>query len=152
LRRAFDYAFYDWTREMSKTKRILTWIGILDPGYAVYAVITHSLIWPLIWPKGIVIYPVTSLLYLLGNSIMNGILTSEFVRKTQLESDQIAAQRIQQTLVPRKVKELPGYKVETFYKPFRNVGGDYFDVIRTYLINGWHPIWTHSRTYFPNWA
>jgi sigma-B regulation protein RsbU (phosphoserine phosphatase) len=24
---------------------------------------------------------------------------------------------------------LPGYKVETFYKPFREVGGDYFDVI-----------------------
>jgi hypothetical protein len=23
---------------------------------------------------------------------------------------------------------------------------------RTYLINGWHPIWGYSRTYFPNWA
>jgi len=22
----------------------------------------------------------------------------------------------------------------------------------TYLINGWHPIWTHSRTYFSNWG
>src|SRR5712692_3885771 len=22
----------------------------------------------------------------------------------------------------------------------------------TYLINGRHPIWAHSRTYFPNWA
>lgn len=60
---------------------------------------------------------------------MNGMLTSEFVRKTQLESDQIAAQQIQQTLHPEKLEELRGYEVETFYKPFRDVGGDYFDVI-----------------------
>jgi hypothetical protein len=25
------------------------------------------------------------------------------------------------------------------------------DELRTYLINGWHPICTHSPTYFPNW-
>ena len=60
---------------------------------------------------------------------MNGMLTSEFVRKTQLEADQIAARQIQQTLQPGKLDELPGYELETFYKPFREVGGDYFDVI-----------------------
>jgi sigma-B regulation protein RsbU (phosphoserine phosphatase) len=60
---------------------------------------------------------------------MNGMLTSELVRKTQLESDQIAARQIQQTLTPTRVDEFPGYKVETFYKPLRDVGGDYFDVI-----------------------
>jgi sigma-B regulation protein RsbU (phosphoserine phosphatase) len=27
------------------------------------------------------------------------------------------------------LEEVQGYDVETFYKPFRNVGGDYFDVI-----------------------
>jgi serine phosphatase RsbU (regulator of sigma subunit) len=69
------------------------------------------------------------LLYLLGSSLLNGMLTSEFVRKTQLESDQIAAQQIQQTLIPEKVEQVGGYDVETFYKPFRDVGGDYFDMI-----------------------
>jgi len=32
-------------------------------------------------------------------------------------------------LQPGKLDELPGYEVETFYQPFREVGGDYFDVI-----------------------
>ena len=57
------------------------------------------------------------------------MLTSEFVRKTQLETDQMAARQIQQTLQPGKLEELPGYELETFYKPLREVGGDYFDVI-----------------------
>jgi sigma-B regulation protein RsbU (phosphoserine phosphatase) len=73
-----------------------------------------------------------------GYFVMNGMLTSEFVRKTQLESDQIAARQIQQTLHPQKLDELPGYKVETLYKPFRDVGGDYFDVIEL----------PHNRTLF----
>jgi len=67
--------------------------------------------------------------YLIGSAVMNGMLTSEFVRKTQLESDQARARQIQQALIPQKVDELPGYEVETFYQPFRDVGGDYFDVI-----------------------
>src|ERR1700742_230162 len=89
FRRAFDYAFYDWTREMPKGKRIITWAGIIIQGYAVYAGITHSLIWPVMWPRERVVYPIVWLLYLLGSVIMNGMLTSEFIRKTQLEADQI---------------------------------------------------------------
>jgi len=114
---------------MPKSKRVITWVGLLIQGYALYAGITHSLVWPLIWPKGPVLYPIVWLLYLLGSCIMNGMLTSEFVRKTQFESDQVAAQQIQQTLIPQKLEKLPGYDVETFYKPFQNVGGDYFDMI-----------------------
>jgi sigma-B regulation protein RsbU (phosphoserine phosphatase) len=69
------------------------------------------------------------LLYVLGAGLLNGMLTLEFVRKTQLEADQIAARQIQQMLIPLKLPGLPGYEVETFYKPFREVGGDYFDVV-----------------------
>lgn len=129
FRRVFQYAFYDWTREMPKSKRLITWAGILIQGYAIYAGLTRSLIWPLMWPKPLFLYPAALLLYYLGYALMNAMLTSEFVRKTQLESDQIAAQQIQRTLQPEKLDELPGYQVETFYKPFRDVGGDYFDVI-----------------------
>jgi sigma-B regulation protein RsbU (phosphoserine phosphatase) len=56
------------------------------------------------------------------------MLTWELKRKTQLESDQIAARQIQQTLQPGNIEPLRGYEVETFYQPFRDVGGDYFDV------------------------
>ena len=68
-------------------------------------------------------------LYYVGRWLQNGLLSSEFVRKTQLEADQIAARDIQQTLQPGKLEQLPGYELEAFYKPFREVGGDYFDVI-----------------------
>jgi len=87
-----------------------------------------------LWPglscgPGAYLYLSVWLLYVVGYRLMNGMLTSEFVRKTQLEADQIAARQIQETLHPGKLDELPGYEVETFYKPLREVGGDYFDVI-----------------------
>jgi serine phosphatase RsbU (regulator of sigma subunit) len=83
----------------------------------------------LVLPKGLPGYLSALLLYMVSWYVVNGMLTSEFVRKTQLEADQIAAQQIQQTLHPQKLEALPGYKVETLYRPFRDVGGDYFDVI-----------------------
>ena len=68
-------------------------------------------------------------IYVAGLLLMNGLLTSEFVRKTQLEADQIAAEQIQKTLHPQKLEEFPGYQLELFYQPLRGVGGDYFDII-----------------------
>jgi serine phosphatase RsbU (regulator of sigma subunit) len=129
VRRVLHYAFYDWTREMPRPKRVVAWVGYLLQGYAVYALWTRSLVWPLTGPKGILFYALVALLYAIGAGLMNWMLTSEFARKTQLEADQIAARQIQQTLQPTKLDRLPGYDVETFYEPFRDVGGDYFDVI-----------------------
>ena len=129
IRRMRQYAFYDWTREMPRSKRLITWAGLLIQGYAIYSLWMRSLIWPVMWPKGMLLYGSVWALYVSGVGLMNGMLTSEFVRKTELEADQIAARQIQQTLQPGKLEELPGYEVETFYKPLREVGGDYFDVI-----------------------
>jgi len=129
LSRALQYAFYDWTRGMPRSKRVATWAGILMQGYAIFSLWTRSLVWPMMWPQGTLLYGSVFLLYVAGGGLMNAMLTSEFFRKTQLEADQIAARQIQQTLQPGKLTELPGYGVETFYKPFRAVGGDYFDVI-----------------------
>lgn len=57
------------------------------------------------------------------------MLTWEFLRKAQLEPDEIAAQQIQRTLQPERIAQVSGYLLESFYKPFREVGGDYFDVV-----------------------
>lgn len=124
------YTFYDWTREMPPSKRFFTWVGILLMGYAIYSGFVRSFIWPLKWPhNGLLLFFYVWLLYVLGGAILNAMLTSEFERKTQLEADQIAARHIQQTLHPEKLEQLPGYAMEVFYKPFRAVSGDYFDVI-----------------------
>jgi serine phosphatase RsbU (regulator of sigma subunit) len=129
IRRALHCALYDWTREMPRSRRLITWGGILVQGFAIYAGFTRTLVWPLIWPKSGWLFADVFLIYFLGYMLMNGMLTSEFARKTQLESDLIAARKIQQTLIPQDLQTLPGYTVEAFYKPFREVGGDYFDVI-----------------------
>jgi serine phosphatase RsbU (regulator of sigma subunit) len=122
--------FSSWIREMPRSKRIVTWVGYLLQGYAIYCLWTRSLAWPLIWPKNqVLLFFIAFPLYILGTGMMNWMLTSELARKTQLEADQIAARQIQQTLTPAEVDEVAGYEVETFYKPFRDVGGDYFDVI-----------------------
>jgi len=106
---------------MSRYSRLLTTVAFLiQLGVVVLA---------LMEPKSKSFMFLTLLVYMAGLFLLNGTLTSEFVRKTQLEADQIAAEQIQQTLHPQKVEELPGYQLEMFYKPLRGVGGDYFDVI-----------------------
>jgi serine phosphatase RsbU (regulator of sigma subunit) len=134
FRRALRYAFYDWAREMPRSKRILMYVAIVLQGYPFYYALMWA--WSPTWlspyflvPRRPVAFVLAILVYYIGRWLQNGLLTSEFVRKTQLETDQIAARQIQQTLQPGKLEELPGYELEAFYKPLREVGGDYFDVI-----------------------
>ena len=121
---------------MPKPERRITVLGILLQGYTIYCVVMWALGVPkallgyiLVLPKNPLGYLVAWLLFVVGTYVMNGMLASELVRKAQLEADQIAAQQIQQTLHPQKLEEWQDYKVETYYKPYREVGGDYFDVI-----------------------
>jgi len=106
---------------MSWSSRLFTTVALL--------IQLGGLVFALVEPKNKPFMFLALLIYMAGLFLMNGTLTSEFVRKTQLEADQIAAEQIQRTLHPQKVEELPGYQLETFYKPLRGVGGDYFDII-----------------------
>jgi phosphoserine phosphatase RsbU/P len=136
IRRALYYASYDWAREMSTSKRIATYIAILLQGYVFYFTLMWLFRLPdwlslsfLVLPRRPASFVLVILLFSLGRWIQNGILASEFVRKTQLETDQLAARQIQQTLQPQQLQTLPGYELEAYFKPLREVGGDYFDVI-----------------------
>jgi serine phosphatase RsbU (regulator of sigma subunit) len=136
---ALRYAFYDWTRETPRWKRIIIWSAMLLQGYAIWAGLSRSLVWPVMWPQSrVALFCCVIPLYFAAERVLYATLTSEFVRKAQLEADQIAAQQIQKTLQPEKLDELAGYELEVFYQPFREVGGDYFDVIDL----------PHSRTLF----
>jgi serine phosphatase RsbU (regulator of sigma subunit) len=119
LRRAPQYALYDWRQDMSRSRGLLTFAGLLIQVGALTLMASGR--------KPFMI--LACFIYMVGLCLMNGMLTAEFVRKTQLEADQIAAEQIQQTRHPQKLEELPGYQLEMFYKPLRGVGGDYFDVI-----------------------
>ena len=136
LRRALHYAFYDWASEMPTSKRILTYIAIVLQGYVFYFALMWLFRLPdwlslnfLVLPRRPASFVLVMFLFFLGRWVQNGILASEFVRKTQLETDQIAARQIQQTLQPQNLETLPGYELAAYFKPLREVGGDYFDVI-----------------------
>jgi hypothetical protein len=116
IRRALQYAFYDWASELPRSKRIIMYLAIVLQGYALYFTLMWALILPkwmysylLLLPRRPLSYVLVIVIYYAGHWIQNGMLTSEFVRKTQLEADQIAAREIQQTLQPGKLEELPGY-------------------------------------------
>ena len=129
LKRAIRFATYDWTRELPFSLRVITMIGMGIQGYAIWAALTRSLIWPIMWPSGVILYATILLIYYIGFCIQNATLASELIRKTHLESEQLAAQTIQKTLQPTTIDDIPGYEVAAFYKPLRAVGGDYFDVV-----------------------
>ena len=129
LKRAIRFATYDWTRELPWSLRVITMIGMGLQGYAIWAALSRSLIWPMMWPSGVILYAAILLIYYVGYCIQNATLASALIRKTQLESEQIAAQTIQKTLQPTTIGEIRGYEVDAFYKPLRAVGGDYFDVV-----------------------
>jgi hypothetical protein len=52
LRRALRYAAYDWAREMSKPRRLVTFVAILMQGYAVYCILVWALSVP-DWLQGL---------------------------------------------------------------------------------------------------
>jgi serine phosphatase RsbU (regulator of sigma subunit)/anti-sigma regulatory factor (Ser/Thr protein kinase) len=50
-------------------------------------------------------------------------------RRERLEQELRIARLIQQTLLPRELPELPGWEVAAYYRPAREVGGDFYDFI-----------------------
>src|SRR5207302_838481 len=49
--------------------------------------------------------------------------------RERLEQELRLAHLIQQQFLPRKVPDLPGWQVAAFYRPARQVGGDFYDFI-----------------------
>ena len=48
----------------------------------------------------------------------------------QREAEIQEAQRIQERLVPADIPKLRGYEIDAAWQPARNVGGDYFDILK----------------------
>ena len=56
--------------------------------------------------------------------------------RERIEQELRVARLIQQTLLPKRVPDLPGYQLAAYYQPAREVGGDFYDFLD--LENG-HP-------------
>src|SRR5262245_50734369 len=52
---------------------------------------------------------------------------SEAASRERIEQELRVAQLIQQNFLPRELPELPGWNLDAYYKPAREVGGDFYD-------------------------
>ena len=58
LKSALRFATYDWTRELPLSLRVITMFGMGLQGYAIWAGLSRSLIWPIMWPSGVILYAI----------------------------------------------------------------------------------------------
>jgi serine phosphatase RsbU (regulator of sigma subunit)/putative methionine-R-sulfoxide reductase with GAF domain len=61
-------------------------------------------------------------------AIQNDLLQKEMVVRERLETEVQLARQIQQTFLPEKLPEIPGWELAARWKPARQVGGDFYDV------------------------
>jgi hypothetical protein len=86
------------------------------------------------------------LFQILGNPISAGILTETLLlvalvyavyrysaethrQQSRLEEEIRNARAVQQVLIPEAIPAVPGFKVESVYKPAEEVGGDFFQIL-----------------------
>jgi serine phosphatase RsbU (regulator of sigma subunit)/anti-sigma regulatory factor (Ser/Thr protein kinase) len=77
------------------------------------------------------------LLYDLAGHAAPAVRVAQLVREQQaeirqrerIEQELRVAQLIQQQFLPRELPDLPGWQVAAFYRPAREVGGDFYDFI-----------------------
>lgn len=62
-------------------------------------------------------------------AVENARLHREILRKKQIERDLEFASNIQQSFLPRKMPEFPGFSFSSYYRAAQEVGGDFYDFI-----------------------
>ena len=85
---------------------------------------------PVSWPFSLSIYDIPDALFLLAMLV---ILIHRFTRtrlhEDSLERERDAARTVQQVLVPEEIPLVPGFEIANAYRPFGEVGGDFFQIL-----------------------
>jgi hypothetical protein len=69
-------------------------------------------------------------LWLLCVGVAQVLVRREVLRRIEIEDDQIAARQIQARLLPDELPAAPGIELAAHYSPFREIGGDFYQVSR----------------------
>ncbi len=62
-----------------------------------------------------------------GSELMRQRLEQERIERERVEQELQVARRIQQASLPKVVPQLEGWQITPFYRPAREVGGDFYD-------------------------
>lgn len=58
-------------------------------------------------------------------------INTEGARQLRAETELEAARAVQQVLIPDEIPSVPGFKIESVYRPAGQVGGDFFQILPT---------------------
>jgi hypothetical protein len=82
------------------------------------------------WPFNISLTDIGDTLFLIG---MLAVLILRFTRTRLLEEtyerEREAARTVQQLLIPETIPDVPGFKIDCVYRPYGEVGGDFFQIL-----------------------
>ncbi len=67
-------------------------------------------------------------LWLVSVGVVQVLVRREVLRRIDVETDHVAARQIQASLLPVELPSAPGFEVAAYYSPFREIGGDFYDV------------------------
>jgi hypothetical protein len=56
-------------------------------------------------------------------------LLRDRTEKQRLAAELAASRAVQQMLIPREIPSIPGFKIESEYRPYGDVGGDFFQIL-----------------------
>ncbi len=73
--------------------------------------------------------PVSAMLFLALTALLLRRLAASVHRQRQMALDIKQAQEVQQMIVPETIVEHPGLSIEPVYRPAREVGGDFFQIL-----------------------
>jgi serine phosphatase RsbU (regulator of sigma subunit) len=63
----------------------------------------------------------------IGSNLRGQLLEQERIERERIEQELQVARRIQQASLPKEVPEIEGWQISPYYRPAREVGGDFYD-------------------------
>jgi serine phosphatase RsbU (regulator of sigma subunit)/predicted ester cyclase len=63
----------------------------------------------------------------IGSNLRGQLLEQERIERERVDQELLVARRIQQASLPKEVPTLEGWKISPYYRPAREVGGDFYD-------------------------
>jgi serine phosphatase RsbU (regulator of sigma subunit)/predicted ester cyclase len=65
----------------------------------------------------------------IGSNLRGQLLEQERIERERTEQELQVARRIQQASLPKELPALEGWEISPFYRPAREVGGDFYDLL-----------------------
>ncbi|MGD0910561.1 MAG: SpoIIE family protein phosphatase [Terracidiphilus sp.] len=87
---------------------------------------------PLFTVDGVEVPMQALLSFLLACAIVYAVyryMVEQGQRQTAIELEYRNARAVQQVLIPDEIPAIPGFKIQSVYKPFGEVGGDFFQIL-----------------------